>query len=88
MLIESSDKLEIWREKILQAVGNNRQVVIDVIPSLKLIIGPQNDLPELGTPETQNRFNYVFENFMKVIAKKNIRSFCLLMTYNGQILQV
>nr|WP_272507537.1 AAA family ATPase [Clostridium aestuarii] len=70
LLMEPSEKLEIWREKILQAVGINGAVITDVLPSLKLIIGEQNAVQELGPAETQNRFNLVFESFMKVITKK------------------
>ncbi|WP_207652902.1 AAA family ATPase [Anaeromicrobium sediminis] len=70
LLLESSHKLDIWREKILQAVGNNGQIITDVLPSLKLIIGEQNSAPKLGVVETQNRFNLIFQNFIKVIAQK------------------
>lgn len=70
LLMKSSEELALWRQKILQAVGNNIQVIIDVIPSLKIVIGQQYKLPELRTVETQNRFNLVFQNFMRVIAQK------------------
>ncbi|PAB55761.1 hypothetical protein CCE28_21585 [Anaeromicrobium sediminis] len=70
LLLESSEQLATWSEKILQAVENNGQVIIDVLPSLKLIIGEQNPVPKLGPTETQNRFNLVFENFMRAIAQK------------------
>lgn len=70
LLMESSEQLAMWREKILQAVGNNGRVITDVLPSLKLIIGEQDPVLELGASETENRFNLVFENFIKVIAQK------------------
>ncbi|MCY6354885.1 AAA family ATPase [Clostridium sp. ZS2-4] len=70
LLIESSEQLTIWRKRILQAVGNNGKVLTDVLPSLKLIIGEQEPVLKLGASETQNRFNIVFENFIKVIAQK------------------
>ncbi|WP_268048401.1 AAA family ATPase [Clostridium ganghwense] len=70
LLMESSEQLQIWRKKILRAVGNNGQVLVDVLPSLKLIIGEQEPVPELGSMGTQNRFNLIIENFMKVIAEK------------------
>lgn len=68
LLMESSSKLEIWKQSILQAVGNNGQVIIDVISTLELVIGKQPDLPQLGAAETQNRFNFVFQNFIQIIA--------------------
>lgn len=68
LLIESSERLEVWKNSILQAVGNNGQVIIDVIPSLELIIDKQPAVPQLGIIERQNRFNLVFEDFIKIIA--------------------
>jgi PAS domain S-box-containing protein len=70
LLMESSSKLETWKERILQAVRNNGQVIVGVIPNLELIIGKQPVIPQLGALETQNRFNLVFEDFMKIIATK------------------
>ncbi|MEH2200087.1 ATP-binding protein [Nostoc sp.] len=41
LLTESESILQHWQEKILAAVGKNGQVLIDVIPNLKLVIGEQ-----------------------------------------------
>ena len=68
LLVESSSQVETWKESILKAVGNNGQVIVDVIPTLELIIGKQPPIPQLGAVETKNRFNLVFKNFMKIIA--------------------
>ncbi len=70
LLTENDEELRKWREKILTVLGSNAQVIIDVIPNVELIIGPQPPVPELGAMEAQNRFNLVFQNF--------IRAFCSL----------
>ncbi|HEY5525426.1 MAG TPA: AAA family ATPase, partial [Clostridium sp.] len=70
LLVESSSELEAWKESILQAVGNNGQVIVEVLPNLELIIGKQSPIPQLGAVETQNRFNLVFENLMQSIASQ------------------
>jgi PAS domain S-box-containing protein len=67
-LAESEASLADWRENILEAVGNNGQVLIDVIPSLERIIGPQPEVPELGGIENQNRFNHTFERLISGLA--------------------
>ncbi len=41
LLSERDDQLLRWREKLLDALGPNARVIIDVIPELELIIGPQ-----------------------------------------------
>lgn len=70
LLMEPSDKLTIWKEVILNAVGSNGQAIVDVIPNLELIIGRQPSIPKLGPSETQNRLDLIFKNFINVIATK------------------
>ena len=70
LLAESPEKLEQWKEKILTALGNNGQIIIEVIPEVELIIGKQPEVPQLGPAETQNRFHRVFQEFMRVFARE------------------
>jgi len=70
ILAMSESQLASWKTRIQDAVGINGKVLTDVIPNLKLVIGKQPDVPELGGQESQNRFNYVFQNFIKAIACK------------------
>ncbi|MEH1775337.1 trifunctional serine/threonine-protein kinase/ATP-binding protein/sensor histidine kinase [Nostoc sp.] len=69
LLTESESVLKQWQEKILVAVGNNGQVLIDVIANLKLVIGEQPPVAQVGGQEAQNRFNLVFQNFIKAICQ-------------------
>ncbi len=70
LLTESEAQLSQWREKLLAAVGSNGQVIIDVIPEVELIIGKQQSVPELVPTESQNRFNLVFQNFIRAFCSK------------------
>jgi PAS domain S-box-containing protein len=70
LLTETEAELQQWREKILAALGQQGRVISDVIPEVKLIIGKQPVVPELGTIEGQNRFNRVFQNFIRVFCTK------------------
>src|SRR5919202_1555758 len=69
LLTESEAQIATWREKLLAALGDNGQVIIDVIPEVELIIGSQSALPELAPTEAQNRFNLVFQNFINVFTQ-------------------
>ncbi len=66
LLAEPEVSLQKWREKILAATGAIAQVIIDVIPEVEMIIGSQPPVPEVGATEAQNRFNLVFQKFMRV----------------------
>jgi predicted ATPase/class 3 adenylate cyclase len=69
LLTESEAQLQEWREKLLAAMGSNGQVIIDVIPEVELIVGPQPPIVELEPTESHNRFNFVFQNFIRVFCK-------------------
>jgi predicted ATPase/signal transduction histidine kinase/tRNA A-37 threonylcarbamoyl transferase component Bud32 len=71
LLTESEPQLEQWRQRLLTALGPNGQVVVDVIPEMALITGPQPPVTELGPTESQNRFNLVFQNFIRVFCDPN-----------------
>lgn len=66
LLSEPDEQLAQWLAKILAAVGENGQVLIDVIPELEQIIGKQPPAIELSGSAAQNRFNLLFQKFIEV----------------------
>ncbi|MEH2256758.1 AAA family ATPase [Nostoc sp.] len=68
LLSETDAQFEQWKCKILSALGENRQVMIEVIPELERIIGKQPPAPELSGSAAQNRFNLLFLKFTQVFA--------------------
>jgi len=70
VLMEGEAQLAAWKESVLSAVGGAGRVLTDVIPNMELIIGTQPDVPALGPVEAQNRFNYVFLEFIKVVGTR------------------
>jgi predicted ATPase/GAF domain-containing protein len=70
LLSETDAEVEQWKAKILAALSENAQVIIDVIPELERIIGQQPPAPELTGSAGQNRFNRLFENFISVFTIK------------------
>jgi len=71
LLSETDAQLLNWKVKILEAVGDNGQVMIEVIPELEQIIGKQPPAPELSGSAAQNRFNLLFQKFIQVFATAN-----------------
>ncbi len=71
LLSESESQLSQWREKLLAAFGHNGQIIIDVIPEVELIVGPQPTVQQLGPVESQNRFNLVFQSFIHVFCQQS-----------------
>lgn len=69
LLTKSSEELAIWKQKLLSKLGQNGAIIIDVVPSVELIIGSQPAVPQLGATESQNRFNRLFKEFLNVFAQ-------------------
>jgi predicted ATPase/signal transduction histidine kinase len=66
LLCESDAQLQTWKTKILEAVGDSGQVLIDVIPELERIIDAQPRATELSGSAAQNRFNLLMQKFIQV----------------------
>jgi diguanylate cyclase (GGDEF)-like protein len=69
ILTEREAQIQHWRAALIAALGSNAQVIIDVIPHVEWIVGPQPPVPELGATEAQNRFSRSFQQFIAVFAR-------------------
>jgi predicted ATPase/class 3 adenylate cyclase/GAF domain-containing protein/tRNA A-37 threonylcarbamoyl transferase component Bud32 len=65
ILGESEQSVQEWRDSFTEAFGPNGQVILDVIPEVELIVGPQPAIPDLPLVESQNRFNLLFQAFAR-----------------------
>lgn len=63
---EGEARLQTWQGKLTAALGMNGKIITDAIPEMVMIIGPQPEIEALGPEESRNRFNRVFNNFVKV----------------------
>ncbi|MEG4248160.1 AAA family ATPase [Microcoleus sp. Pol10D4] len=70
LLSESDAQLKRWQRKIIKALGENGQVIVEVIPELERIIGKQQPVSELSGSAAENRFNLLFQKFISVFATK------------------
>ncbi|WP_442937371.1 ATP-binding protein [Nostoc sp.] len=66
LLSESDAQLQAWKTKILEAVGDNGQVLIDVIPELERIVGTQPPAIELSGSAAETRFNLLMQKFLQI----------------------
>ncbi|HEY9600239.1 MAG TPA: AAA family ATPase, partial [Allocoleopsis sp.] len=69
LLTESAENIAVWKAQLLEALGTNAQIIIDVIPEVERMIGLQPTVPQLGPTEAQNRFNRVFQQFIYVFTQ-------------------
>nr|AEH57218.1 ser/thr kinase [Prochloron didemni P1-Palau] len=70
LLTESEAELDRWRRELENALGVNGQVIVDVIPEVEQIIGPQDPVNPLEPAQAEVRFNQVFQNFIRVFCRR------------------
>ena len=68
LLVGTDEEVGRWRERLRVALQGNGQVIVDLVPQLALLMGPQPAVPELPPAEAQRRFNQVFLQFLGVFA--------------------
>jgi len=68
LLSKSDAEVSPWRSALLEALGPNGQLMVNLIPELALVIGEQRPVPTLPPQDAQNRFQIVFRRFIGVFA--------------------
>ncbi len=66
LLGESAELVSRWRDRLARALGQSGQVLVDLLPELALLLGPQPAVPALQPTESQNRFNRLMSRFADV----------------------
>jgi predicted ATPase len=69
ILGQSDAEMSQWRAAMLEALGPNGQLMVNLIPELALIIGDQPEAPESPPQDQQARFQSVFRRFLGVFAR-------------------
>jgi len=69
LLVKSNAELSRWRDDLLEVLDPNAQLMVDLVPELKLIIGQQPPVPELEPQLAQTRFQLVLRRFIGVFAR-------------------
>jgi predicted ATPase/signal transduction histidine kinase/GAF domain-containing protein len=71
ILVKNEEELGRWRDAIHEALSPNGQLMVDLVPELRLIIGEQQPVPELPPRDAQSRFQLVFRRFVSVFTREH-----------------
>jgi PAS domain S-box-containing protein len=69
LLNKTEEELGKWRDALHEALDPNGQLLVELVPELKLVIGEQPAVPKLSARDAQNRFQQVFRRFIGVFAR-------------------
>lgn len=68
LLTTDETTLAHWRDQLLSTLGANASVMIDILPKLALILGPQPSTSTLLASERQNRIRLALQRFVHLFA--------------------
>ena len=63
-------ELAMWRRRILDQLSLNAGLIVDIVPELERIVGPQPPVPATGLIEAQHRFQLTLARFLGVFASE------------------
>lgn len=69
ILTEPEATLATWKQRIERTLGRNIALIINVIPELETLFGPQPPLPGVGPLEARGRLSFAFRAFLQSIAR-------------------
>ena len=69
LLSESEDRKTIWRQQILESMGQSIRIIGDVAPELESIVGHHPEVPEVPPTETKQRFNQAVQRFIQLFCQ-------------------
>ncbi|MGA2128077.1 MAG: AAA family ATPase, partial [Xanthobacteraceae bacterium] len=69
LLGKSEAELARWRDALLDALGANGRLMVDLVPGLELVIGDQPPVPELPPQDAKRRFELALRRFIGVFAR-------------------
>jgi predicted ATPase/signal transduction histidine kinase/GAF domain-containing protein len=68
ILVKSEAGVDHWRHALLEALGPNGQLIVNLIPEVEFVIGKQPPVADLPPQEARNRFQSVFLRFLGAFA--------------------
>src|SRR5580698_3237288 len=69
ILVKSEAEVELWRHTLVEALGPNGQLMVNLIPEVESVIGKQPPVAELPPQEARGRFQWVFRRFLGAFAR-------------------
>jgi PAS domain S-box-containing protein len=69
LLTQSEEELGRRRACLIDALGPNGQLIVNLVPELELVIGKQPPVAELPPQDAKNRFQLVLRRFFAVFAR-------------------
>lgn len=69
VLASPEAQVTAWRERLQDALGGNLRLIVDLVPSVQLIVGAQPRLADIPPGEARHRFRLALQAFVRVFCR-------------------
>ncbi|THB70485.1 MAG: hypothetical protein D6B28_09355 [Gammaproteobacteria bacterium] len=70
VVLADASQIDYWHDLLVDVLGHNAKVLIEVIPELERVIGYHGEPEELEPLEAKNRFNFMLQTLIQVISSE------------------
>lgn len=70
VLAEGPDRIAEWRALVQSCLGSNGRAIVDILPELEWLIGPQPPIPQLPPNEAENRLQFAVRSLAGAFARR------------------
>ena len=70
LLGEGARRTKFWKGAMLEQVGKNLRLIADFIPTIELITGPLEEVPEVPPLDAENRLLHTFSLFVRLFTEQ------------------
>jgi len=67
ILTEGNESIQQWGEKLREVVGTNGQILVNLIPEVEEMIGPQAPVSKVSLSESKSRTDLVLSRFVNMM---------------------
>ena len=71
IITEDENSLQKYKAELINLLGNDAQMLIDVIPEIEIIIGKQKNTPNVEKSDNKVRFDNLLFNFIRLIINQD-----------------
>ncbi|WP_442601990.1 AAA family ATPase [Paenibacillus sp. KN14-4R] len=71
ILMESKLQMEVWKLRVLEALDGYGQLLIELVPKLELLIGPQVEVQSLPPFEAKHRLHLLLNRFIQLFLHRD-----------------
>jgi predicted ATPase/signal transduction histidine kinase len=71
VLTQPAATVGLWRARLESALGTASAVLVEVLPEIEALLGPQAPLPAIAGAEAENRFDLAFRGLVEVVATRD-----------------